>query len=160
MRSMLLLTLLALPMVLVAEGFEVGQTLPELTLKDQHDVAQTITPATRLLIFSAERNASSLVESVLDGQTAATLDAAGVRYVADISAMPGMVTKLIALPKMRKRPYPMLLGREPAETAMLPREPGKVTLIEAADGTITGVRYLADAPALKAALGLGEPGGS
>ncbi len=46
---------------------------------------------------------------------------------------------MIALPKMRKHPYPMLLGRTPEETAMLPREPGKVTVIESRDGRITAV---------------------
>ncbi len=106
------------------------------------------------MIFSAERDVSSLVETALDDQTTASLDAAGILYIADISAMPGIITTVIALPKMRKRPYPMLLGRSPEETAMLPREAGKITLIEADAGSVTAVRYLADAPALRSALRL------
>jgi hypothetical protein len=68
--------------------------------------------------------------------------------------MPGIVTTVIALPQMRKRPYPMLLGRSADAMSMLPREPGKVTLIESANGRIIAVRFIADATILRAALGL------
>jgi hypothetical protein len=68
--------------------------------------------------------------------------------------MPGMVTSMIALPKMRKRPYPMLLGRDPEETAMLPREPEKVTLIASEGGNITSVQFIGDAASLRTALGI------
>jgi len=63
------------------------------------------------------------------------------------------VTKLIALPQMRKRPYPMLLGREKEDTAMLPRERGQVTLIEAGAGTITALRFVDDPQLLAQVLG-------
>jgi hypothetical protein len=128
--------------------------MPVLTLKDQNDTTRTIDADTRLLIFSAERDVSAFVETALADQTAESLAAAGIQYVSDISGMPGMVTTMIALPKMRKRPYPMLLGRETEETAMLPREPGKVTLIRSEGGTITGVQSIGDAATLRAALGI------
>jgi hypothetical protein len=150
----LLLILLLLPALVTAAPLDTGTSMPVLTLKDQHDTPRTIDADTRLLIFSAERDVSALVETALADQTADSLSAAGIQYVSDISAMPGMVTTMIALPKMRKRPYPMLLGREAEETAMLPREPGKVTLIRSEGGTITGVQFIDDAATLRAALGI------
>jgi hypothetical protein len=127
--------------------------MPVMTLKDQHDTTRTVDANTRLLIFSAEREVSVLVETALADQTADSLSAAGIQYVSDISAMPGMVTSMIALPKMRKRPYPMLLARTAEETAMLPREPGKATLIASEGGSITSVQFIDDAASLRAALG-------
>ncbi|MBK1644045.1 hypothetical protein CKO25_05120 [Thiocapsa imhoffii] len=153
MKLITALSLLLIPVSLTAATLEVGSPLV-LTLNDQHDVPHSVQDETRVLIFSAERDMSSQVETALEGETAETLAAAGVLYVADISAMPGMVTRLIALPKMRKRPYPMLLGRESEETAMLPREPANVTLIELNGGQIEAIRFIPDAPSLRIALGL------
>jgi hypothetical protein len=150
----LLLILLLLPALVTAAPLDTGNPMPVLTLKDQNDTTRTIDADTRLLIFSAERDVSALVETALADQTADSLSAAGIQYVSDISGMPGMVTTMIALPKMRKRPYPMLLGREAEETAMLPREPGKVTLIRSEGGTIRGVQFIDDAATLRAALGI------
>jgi hypothetical protein len=150
----LLLILLLLPALVSAAPPDTGTPMPVLTLKDQNDTTRTIDADTRLLIFSAEREVSALVETALADQTADSLAAAGIQYVSDISAMPGIVTTMIALPKMRKRPYPMLLARESEETAMLPREPGKVTLIANEGGSIKSVRFIGDAASLRAALGI------
>jgi hypothetical protein len=149
----LIFILLLVPVVLSAAPLETGTPMPVLTFKDQHDTTQTVDANTRLLIFSAEREVSALVETALADQTTESLSAAGIQYVSDISAMPGMVTSMIALPKMRKRPYPMLLGREAEETAILPREPGKVTLVASDGGSITSVQFIGDATSLRAALG-------
>jgi hypothetical protein len=154
MKTALLVAFFLFSALLAAATVQVGSPLPALTLKDQHDAPASIATDTHFLIFVAERAVSALVETALDGQTATTLAAAKVRYVADISAMPGIVTTVIALPQMRKRPYPMLLGRSADATSMLPREPGKVTLIESANGRILAVRFIADVATLRAALGL------
>jgi hypothetical protein len=154
MRMPSLLILLLLPALLSAASLEPGAPMPVLTLKDQHDASRTIDADTRLLIFSAERDVSALVETALADQTTESLSAAGIQYASDISAMPGMVTSIIALPKMRKRPYPMLLAYDAEETAMLPREPGKATLIASEAGTITAIQFIEDAATLRAALGL------
>lgn len=130
------------------------QTLPTLTLKDQFEQPQMIGSETRYLIFTAEKEASDLMEGALDGQTGDTLSAAGIRVIADISAMPGMVTKMFALPKLRKRPYPILLGRTAEDTRDLPREPGKVTVIEADDGRVTALHFLEDIVAMRKIVGL------
>jgi hypothetical protein len=150
----LLLIPILFPAFVSAASLEIGAPMPVLTLKDQHDTARTIDANTRLLIFSAEREVSALVETALADQTTDSLSAAGIQYVSDISAMPGMVTSMIALPKMRKRPYPMLLGRKAEETAMLPREPGKATLVASDGGSIRSVQFIGDAASLRAALGM------
>lgn len=128
--------------------------LPTLTLKDQFEQTQTLGPEIRYLIFTAEKDASNLVDEVLEGQTGDTLTAGGIRVVADISAMPGMVTKMFALPKLRKYPYSVLLGRTAEDTRDLPREPGKVTVVEADDGKITARHFMDDIGAMRKVLGL------
>ncbi len=152
MKAILLFAGLLLTAALPAAALEVGDPLPTLTLKDQHDAPHEISADTRVILFSASRDAADLIEDALDGQTGESLATAGIVYVADIDGMPPMVTKLVALPQMRKQPYPMLLGRQAEEVAMMPREPKKVTLIEAEGGSVTAIRTIDDATTLNDAL--------
>jgi hypothetical protein len=157
MKTALLPAMLLFSALLAAgDLLQVGSPLPALTLKDQHDVRQSVAPDTRYLVFAAERAPSALVETAFEGQTAQSPAAVKASYVADISGMPGLIAATFALPKMRKRPYPMLLARTPAESAMLPRESGKVTLIELRDGKVASIRFLASAGGIRSALGLGR----
>jgi hypothetical protein len=154
MQFVPLLIALLIPAIASADILDIGDPMPILTLKDQHDASHTVDGATRFVIFSAEREVSALVEKALTDQSGDSLAAAGVQYISDISAMPGLITSVIALPKMRKRAYPMLLGFEAEETAMLPRQPGKVTLIRSEGGTIASVQFIGDSVTLRSALGL------
>nr|WP_206171857.1 hypothetical protein [Thiorhodococcus mannitoliphagus] len=148
------MTPVLLPALGALSELQIGDTLPALTLKDQHDQPQAIGHNTRFVIFTREKDASNLADDVLKGQTAETLQAIGIRYVADISKMPGLVTSMFALPKLRKYPYPVLLGRTAEETSALPREPGKVTVIEMDGGTIKALHFIDEATALRALMGL------
>lgn len=129
-----------------------GQSVPELRLKDQHDRAGQVDADTRLLLFAPDREGSDIAHAVLDALGGETLARAGVRYVADISAMPALVTRLLALPKMRDYTYSVLLGREAADTAFLPRRAGQITLLGLDAGTVTEVGYIDSIPALRARL--------
>ena len=104
MRPFLALLPLMLPAVAGAAEIQVGDTVPALSLKDQHDHARTTQSASRFLLFSADKDGSNLADDILEGQTGETLERAGLCYVADISRMPAMVTKMFAMPKLRKRP--------------------------------------------------------
>ena len=130
----------------------VGQALPELGLTDQHERPGEVGAGTRLVLFAPDRESSELAHGVLEEMGGETLEQAGVRYVADISAMPGLVTRMFALPKMRDYSYSMLLGREAADTAMLPRRDGALTLIELEAGSVTDLSYVGTEADLRAAL--------
>jgi hypothetical protein len=43
--------------------------------------------------------------------------------------MPGLVRRLFAVPRMRGRPYPVLLDTTGEATAALPAEPGRATVL-------------------------------
>lgn len=145
---------LMLPAVATTTEIQVGDMAPALSLKDQHDRPQTTASTGRFLLFSADKDGSNLADAVLEGQTGETLERAGLCYVADISGMPAMVTKMFAMPKLRKRPYPVLLGRTPADTLTLPRRSGTVTLIELRDGRVVAIEFLETAAAARTRLGL------
>jgi hypothetical protein len=54
-------------------------------------------------------------------------------YIADISGMPAMVTRMFALPKLRDLPFQVGLVQNSEVTGHLPRKPKEVTLISLED---------------------------
>ncbi|MFE8032513.1 hypothetical protein [Thiohalocapsa marina] len=147
LRYLPLLLLFAIAPALAAP-LDVGDALPAMTLEDQHGVGHAVDDQVKLIVFSADRAGSKVVEAALEGWDDDRLAAAGIRYVADISGMPGPITRLFALPSMRKQPYAILLGREPAQTEALPRQEDAVTLIHLQDGTIRAVAFVQTSQAL------------
>jgi hypothetical protein len=82
----------------------------------------------------------------------AWLDARGVAYVADISGMPALVSRLMAVPRMRSRPYRVLLDRDGTRTRDLPREKGRATVLWLDDLTVRAMDHPQTAAALRASL--------
>ena len=128
-----------------------GSTLPPLTLTDQHDVAVTIGPETRFIVFTRDMDAGDLVKGAL-AQQPKLLESAQAAYISDISGMPSMIAKVFAIPAMRKRPYRILLDRDGKTTAALPSIEGQATLIAQNNLQIESVTYLDSSAALLAAL--------
>ena len=128
-----------------------GSTLAPLTLTDQHDVAMTVGPQVRVVLFTRDMDGGDLVKEAL-AEHATLLDSAQAVYVSDISGMPSIVARLFALPAMRKRPYRMLLDRDGTATAAIPSAKDKVTVLHLTDLRIDAIGYLDSATAVRAAL--------
>lgn len=136
------LTLLCLPLWAGAAPLAEGAAWPALTLKDQHDQPVLIDAATRKVIFVTERSVTDHVTAVLgtDGKT--TLAQARAVLVADISAMPAMVTRLFAVPALRELGFSVALAREAGAVADLPRRKGAATVLTLDNSKVTQVQYL------------------
>ncbi len=153
-RQALLGAMLILPLWGTAAPLAPGAVLPPLSLSDQHDKPWTAGPGTRVVLFAADKAASDLANPLIAEQGPEFLSRGGIVYLADISAMPAMVTRLFALPKLRELPFSIGLVRRTAAADDLPRQPGKVTVLDLDRGVITQIRYAADAKALRLALGM------
>lgn len=103
MRSAFFTFLLAFSLI----GF--ARELPPITFKDQWDKDQVLDERTRLVIFSHHKEGSRWVKDALDGLQIADLSRHHWLYVADISTMPAMISKVMAIPKMRQYPFAIAL---------------------------------------------------
>lgn len=133
--------------------------MPLISLEDQHGKPVRVDAGTRRLLFSAERGVNDMVAKVLLAQGNGVLERQETVYVSDISAMPGVVSRLIALPRMRELPFAIGLAREPAQVAQLsdlPRQPGAATVLRFVDGKLVDIHLARNEVQLRAALGL-EP---
>jgi hypothetical protein len=130
----------------------VGDPMPVLALEDQHGRAGSIGEGVRVVVVSRDMEAGDVVKKALAGRDQAFLDANGAVYVADISGMPALVTRLFALPRMRERPYRMLLDRDGDATKDIPAVPGRPTVLTLEAGKVVRVSQPGDPGALAAEI--------
>jgi len=150
LKKLLLLTLLCVGLntAAVAAELQVGDSLPAITLKDQHDKSVTVAPEAQTLLFTIEKSAADLVNNYLKQQTPDFLTSKQAYFLADISGMPSIITKMIALPKMQERPYAILLGYEAADLAFMPRQKDHVTLVKIQSGKVDKILFIKDEASL------------
>jgi hypothetical protein len=135
-----------------ASAVLVGQRLPELALKDQHNKPWQISPNTRLVMFAASRKASNLTQDLLQALPKDQLTRRGAVYLADMSKMPGFITRTFALPTLQKLPYAIGVSLDEATLATWPRQPDAVTLIELDQGVVKRISYATAEAPLRAEL--------
>ena len=157
LRLILIATLLSFPLITVkAEEatLKPGDPFPAITLENQHGETINIDSQTNLLLFSADMGGGKLVRKVVEQHKSVVdlVNSDTVSYISDVSSMPSMIRRMMALPAMRKRPYPILLDSKGETTANFPRRPETVTLIYLNQLTITGISYSSTVQQLAEAL--------
>ncbi len=129
--------------VVSPSGLAVGQPFPVLAVKDQHDKPVSLPGEAHVIIYANSKAADEWVSPVLAQFGAEALQAHKVDYVSDISRMPGLISRLIALPQLRERQYPVVLLREESELAGMPRPPENcVDWVTLRAGVVTGISPL------------------
>jgi hypothetical protein len=113
-----------------------------LELKDQHDQTVAINEQTNLILFAAGKSTSALMSKTLEDLPPTTLKDKKALYVADISGMPSFITKIIAIPKMQKRPYTIALLKDDALSKRFPQKDGAITVIKLKAGKVTDITFV------------------
>ncbi|GAA4879192.1 hypothetical protein GCM10023333_11280 [Ferrimonas pelagia] len=149
-----LLWSLALGLSAPLMALEIGQPLPYLTLDDQHGDAHSVGHELSVMLFTRDKAGSDVASGALAGIEQSRLEQAGIVYVADTSVMPALITRMFALPKMKKQSFLTLMDSQGSATATLPFEDGKVSVLGFEGGALTQVSHLDDAKQLKQVLGL------
>lgn len=148
---------LSLPLSAGAAPLTAGSAMPALSLSDQHDKPALVGPSTRWVVFTAEKAVSDMVSAVLTAEPVGVAERLRLVYVADISGMPALVTRMFALPKLRELPFPIALVRDTAQltqVADIPRTPGSATVLRIEAGRIIEIVMARRAAELRSVLGL------
>ncbi len=140
-----------------AEMAEVGKPFPVYTLQDQFGNTNTLSSATRFVVVASEKGVSEKVNEWLKPKEPGYLAAHNSEYVSDIEPMPGIITKMFALPKMKKYPFTLLLATEKSFAQTYPRKDGKIALFVLDEKQVlSDVKFL-DTPAeVEAVLAAGS----
>lgn len=133
----------------------VGSRLPDTPIEDQFGETHVLGDDVQLVLMTRDMEAGEVARAAIDEAGSATLAGPEIAYVSDISGMPAVIASLFAIPKMRDRPYTLLLDRDGRFTARFPSEPEHVTILLVDQRVIREIRHVAE-PAEIAALLRGD----
>jgi hypothetical protein len=148
----IILLLIFLPSIAIAVPYTIEIKIRAFSLKDQHGNQYEVDETTRLILFSRDKEGSNIIQNGLKETDQNYLKNHNTVYVADISGMPGLIRKFVALPKMRKYPYSILLDLGPSVTKDFPAQPDKATLIYVRNLRITDIQYVEDPDLIRPAI--------
>lgn len=122
------------------------------TFKDQWDKPLEVTAQTQWVLFSHHKAGNEWIKSAFEQTKLPPLAEHQMVYVADISGMPGLISSLFALPKMRDYSFRIAIANEEEMTQVWPRKDEQVTLLKLENKDVKEVRYLVNEAELLTAL--------
>ena len=138
----LLITCLLFISTLSAE-LKVGESFPTLTLVDQFNVKTEIkTKGSTTLLLSFEKDVSSQIKTYLDTKEKYFLSTNSIMYISDISSMPSFITRMFALPKMKKFTFKVALINDEKEALFIDRKKGKVSVVTLKNNRIQTIKFV------------------
>jgi hypothetical protein len=106
-----------------------GDTLPAFKIQNQFEEPAELNAETKWIIFSSDMKAAKLLTEYLN-QNAKNLDLTKSLIISDISKMPGLVSKMFAIPKMKKYNFKLALDKEGDVTKAWPRQEGVILVMK------------------------------
>ncbi|MFO7807959.1 hypothetical protein [Guyparkeria sp.] len=126
-----------------AVAIEIGDPFPSWELEDQHENARELPgDSTGAIVFSRSKQADESLSPVLEEVVGERLTGGEVVYLSDISRMPGLISRLFALPSLRDRDYPVVLIREEGVSDPLVTQADCLALYRLEKGTVVGLENL------------------
>jgi hypothetical protein len=142
LKKIIFLGLFSMASHLMANSLQVGDGYPMIQLKDQHEQAVLMNEQVQLILFAAGKSSSELMTKTLEALPPTTLKDKKALYIADISGMPGFITKMVAIPRMQKMPYSIGLIRDEALSQAFPKKESAITIIRWQAGKVTQIRFV------------------
>ncbi|SDL07396.1 hypothetical protein SAMN05216189_10684 [Pseudomonas delhiensis] len=151
MRSLCAALLLSLvPLLGLAAGEEGAPA--GWTLLDQYEKPYTQNDDLKVLLVARDMAGGKLLKAALEGRPQGYLERRHAVFVADISRMPSLVSKMFAVPAMRDYNYRVLLDREPRVASHFQVPADSLLWISLQQGRVAATQAYDSAPALREAL--------
>ncbi|ABZ75108.1 conserved hypothetical protein [Shewanella halifaxensis HAW-EB4] len=134
-----------------ANTYQVGDQITDIKLQDQNEAQYQVDSSTTRVLFSRSMDGGTVIQEALEAEPELVKDNSLV-YVADISGMPSLIARFVALPQFKKFPYRVALDNEGEQTKPLPAQKDQATLVELNNNQITKIAFYETADALLADL--------
>lgn len=128
-------------LVLFANTFHEKESVGIFSLPNQFDEKQTIDNRIETIIVSFEKETGAEVNEYLSHQDKAFLQQHHAVFIANISGMPSIITKMFALPKMRDYKHSILLIYDENDNRFTHQE-NKSTLYKLKNGVIQSISFI------------------
>ncbi len=129
----------------------VGEKIAPFTLKTQHDKKMSISDKTKMIIFVFSKGSGHTVKQFLDKQAPDYLSKRDIVFVADVSPMPSLIRKYLAMPDLKSRKYPIMLIYDEnfAEKYKNDEKGDDIMIVNLDHLKVTKIRYIKTADELK-----------
>ena len=124
-----------------ANALNIGDTTPTFEIKDQFEKMHKISTDAKTILVAETRSTSVIIREYLLTKDTNFLASNKAYYIADISGMPSLISKFIALPKMKKYPFSILLVDEEQAKSFSTKE-DMITVYSITDGKVSDVKYI------------------
>ena len=124
-----------------ANALNIGDATPTFEIKDQFEKMHKISADAKTILVAESRGTSVIIREYLLTKDKNFLAANKAHYIADISGMPSLISKWIALPKMKKYPFSILLVNEEQAKSFSTKE-DEITVYTVTDGKVSDVKYI------------------
>ena len=130
MRTLIFISCMFLASFAQASSYQAGDQVTPIQLEDQFENAVEVNANTLVLLFSRDMKGGDIIKEALELQVSGAdkIPATQV-YIADISGMPSLIAKFVAIPQMKDLPFPMGLDKEGEMTKLLPSKEDMASLI-------------------------------
>jgi len=105
------------------------ENISPLHFLDQHNNLITIQNDIKFIFFVSDMEASKVAHSFFVEKKETWMKQKKVVFISDIHKMPNLITKYVALPKMKSYPYPILLIQDEVRGKFFPQKKSFVTLL-------------------------------
>jgi len=139
-----------------ANAITIGVEVSQKNFTDQYERNLLIQKTTEWIFFAPDHAASEIMNQVLEGKEQHELAQKNMVYLADISKMPSLVSRFVALPNMQKLKYSIGLGQDAQTLAMFPRQKASVTILRLESWRVVEIRFSQDSHKLKDLLVTGR----
>ena len=138
----------------VAPAIEIGKPFDPGTLKDQFGREGRVTPGTEKVIMVFAKSTGHLVKEYLNKKPADYLDKEHVVFIADVSGMPSMILKYVALPDLQKHEYSIFLitDEKAAEKFKPAGHADRIMVIDLDEGRVEEVEFVTTEKDLEEAI--------
>ncbi|PHO12153.1 hypothetical protein CPG38_09480 [Malaciobacter marinus] len=124
-----------------SEELSINDEISSFSLANQFNQKKTIDSNINILIVSFEKNTGKEVNEFLEEKNPNFLENHNAVFIANISGMPMFITKMFALPKMRKYKHEILLIYDEKENRFKAKE-GMSTLYRLENGIIKSIEFI------------------
>ncbi len=132
---------------LFAQTFEKNKAIEHFSLPDQFNKMHTISKDIKTLIVSFEKDTGKMLNEFLASKPSDFLQKHHAAFIANISGMPSIITKLFALPKMRDYKHTILLIYDENDTRFIKKEEMS-TVYKIENGVIKDILFVKDKQSL------------
>ncbi|RXJ85005.1 hypothetical protein [Arcobacter cloacae] len=135
----------------IASSLTVDSQVPAIKIKDQFEKEHTIDANVKTILFASDKGTSDILKEYLLSKDADILTKNNAVYVADISGMPSLISKFVALPKMKKYPFSVLL-LDDTNKDNFSKEEGKIIVYTLDNSKVTNIAKISTKEELEAII--------